>query len=145
MAIRTNQGEVVAVLTPGGHYRYGTNLLPFIRPASRVIDRVATCAQARGITIDSDTLKDMETWYAAYLYTRADPTWKSKSTLSSSGSNNSTGNEYADGAVQMDPSGCLSDIINSVRQQLAGGGHLGRKPSERTSYDDYDPGTLGLG
>lgn len=142
MAQRTTPGEVIAILTPGGHYRSGTNLLPFIRPASRVVDRAIECADAKGITIDSDTAKDMETWYAAYLYTRADPTMKSKSTLSSSGSNNSTGNEFADGAIQMDPSGCLADIINNTKQITAGGGWLGRKPSEKTDYGSWDPGGI---
>jgi hypothetical protein len=138
MTIRATPGDVVAILTPGGHYRAGINLLPFIRPASRVIDRVLICAAAKGITIDADTLKDMETWYSAYIYTRADPTYKSKSTLSASGTNNSTGNEYGDAAVQMDPSGCLSDIINDSKTRIAGGGWLGRKPSEQTSYSDWD-------
>ena len=142
MAIRSAVGDVIAILSPGGHYRAGTNLLPFIRPASRVIDRVIVCAAAKGITIDADTLKDLEIWYTAYLYTRADPTWKSKSTLSASGSNNSTGNDYADGAIQMDPSGCLSEIINETKQRIAGGSWLGTRPSQQTSYSDWDNGIV---
>jgi hypothetical protein len=144
VAFRTNPGSVIAVLEPGGNYRTGADLTPFIRGANLVVTRVVACAAARGLPLDAATAKEVESWYAAYLYTRSDPTWKSKSTLSASGSNNGDPEDFLNGARDLDPSGCLATIVQSRKNQLAGGGHLGTKPSEKTSYPDYDPGGSGL-
>jgi hypothetical protein len=112
--------------------------------AWRIINRVVDCAAASGVTIDAGTLKDMETAIAAHLYTRSDPTYKSRSTLSASGSMNTDGSEFLNIALMLDPSGCLANIMQSMKSQFAGGAWLGKKPSEKTSYRDWDPGAIGL-
>lgn len=135
---RTKPARVQAILSAGGNYRAGVDLAPFIRTASRTITRVAACAVAKGISLDAETLEDIEAWYAAHVYTRSDPTYSSKSTLSASGSYTRDGSEFLNQAIALDESGCLADIVNSVKQRIAGGVCLRTPPSSQTDYVDAD-------
>lgn len=137
MAVRTDQTTVAGNLGPNWDRRRFPSLARFLTTASVIVDRVVACAASKGVTIDAATLAEMESWVAAWAYTRADPTWKSRSTLSASGANNSSPTDYLDVAKAMDPSGCL-DLVTGPNNKTPGGFWNGRPPSEQTDYVDRD-------
>lgn len=128
---RTNLGLVQGILAD--NWQPSISLDPFIRGANLTISRVATCAAAEGYTLSSAELTEIETWYAAYLYTKADPLYSSKSTISASGSFLRDPKDYLLQAYAFDPSGCLQAIVEG---QIVGGFWGGLSEPEQTTYAD---------
>ena len=106
---------------------------PFIRAASRIVDKLASCASERNETLTSGQLQDIETWLAAYLYAHRDPQYTSKSTLSASGSFKTL--DYLETAKMLDTSGCLDELLSNQRASMV---WLGKEPSSQTDYSDRD-------
>lgn len=127
--MRTSQGEVAGLL--GSDWEQGRSLSVFLRSATKVVDRVIECLARKGLSLDSDEAQLMEAWVTAWLYTKSDPTYSSRSTLSASGSFLRTPESYLEGAKALDPGGCLAAIIAGARASAA---WLGRPPSEQTDY-----------
>ena len=132
MAQRTTEGAVRKLLA--GNWDGCTGLQQFIDSATPTIDRVATCATDKGITLTATELELIERWYAAHLYTQVDPLYQSRSTGRGSGSFMPHG--YKDGAIAADPSGCLAAILAGKKR--ANAVWLGKPPSEQTAYVDRD-------
>jgi hypothetical protein len=109
------------------------SLQPYVDAATNLVDQVVTCATAKGTTIDATTLELIERWLSAYLYTRMDPLYKSRSTKDASGSFADYG--YKETAISLDPSGCLAGILKG---QTAGMVWLGKPPSSQINYVDRD-------
>lgn len=140
MAQRTTISAVQTVL--GANYGAlpdGTDpsLQPYIDHATVVVDRVVECATAKGITITTAQALQMETWLGGYYYTRMDPQYKSRTTKDASGAWAVEGKEYAQAAMDVDPSGCLAGIINGkgARAEMY---WLGKPRSEQIDYVDRD-------
>jgi hypothetical protein len=120
-------------------YQAGLKLDRYIRAASLVIDRVVACASAKGITLTTAEQMEMESWLAAHFYTKMDPTYASRSTDGASGSfvrDKDVPEPFKDGALMLDPSGCLLLALNKTQRATAG--WMGRPPSEQTDYADRD-------
>lgn len=136
---RTTSELVSGVL--GGNYDGTTSLDPFIRAAYRLTNQMATCASNRGVSVDSETLEEIETWLAAHFYGHADQFLSEKQTEKSSGKfQGQTGKglestQYGQTAIVLDPSGCLKALSAGNRPQMA---WLGKPPSEQTDYVDRD-------
>lgn len=106
---------------------------PYLRGANLITTRVNECAAARGITLGSSELVEIETWVAAYLYTRSDGLYTSRSTTDASGSMARDTNAYLQGAYGLDFSGCLLSIMSGQR---AGASWNGKRKSAQTDYVD---------
>lgn len=124
MSVRTNEDAVKGILNDDyGPKRDGTlpDLTPYIASASAVVTRVAACAVDRGVTLSSAEKELIERWLAAHLYTKSDPTYSSRSTAGASGSfvrNSECPEPYKDGALSVDPSGCLNALLNNRRASI---------------------------
>lgn len=136
---RTNSANVQAVLLD--NYDGSSDLTSFINTASRIADRVATCASQRGFTLSTDELTDIETYLAAYLYfgnsgqqlVVEEQTEKARVKFSD---RKSTTDGYLAKAKMVDPSGCLARIIDARGQaQLE---WLGKSPSSQIPYRQRD-------
>lgn len=135
---RTDADAVKAVLLRDYDQRNTPSLTTFITSASLIVDRVATCAAAKGYTLSDALLLEMETWVAAYRYTLNNPVYSSKSTDGRSASFVRDGNPYKEGALALDPSGCLSVALDPKKATRPGFSWLGKRPSEATPYTDRD-------
>ena len=137
---RTTSDAVSGLL--GDDYAAGRSLTAFIASAGRLVDRVAACATARGLTLSADDAADLETWLAAHLYQQSDPGYTSKSTVSASGSfKGETGTglrstNYGATALALDPTGgCLAAVTAPARP---GGFYGGVPPADRETYRALD-------
>ncbi len=137
---RTDATAVRAVL--GRNYDGSSDLAPFIAAAGAIVDGVAECATAQGLTLGDDRLALLETWLAAHCYAQMDPTYTAKSTGGASGSYTGQTGMYLEGtrygqmAVTLDTSGCLASGASSGRAVTAGASWLGKRPSEQLTYDE---------
>ena len=131
LTLRTTALKVKEVL--GKDYDGCRSLDVFIRSAAAMMARINTCATDKGVTISTDEWELMETWLAAYYYTKSDRLLTSKSNGGASGSFADTEKAYLAGALDIDPSGCLNALINN---QSAGGFWLGKPVIDQVSYWD---------
>lgn len=135
---RTNAKSVRELLA--GNYDTETcpSLERFIRAAGFVVDRMVTCAAAKGYTFSTAELAEIEATVAAHRYMTATPGFlTSESYGKASQSYQRVGeSSYMADAVALDPSGCLSGLLNPAKR--AGGFWLGKAPSEQTPYDQRD-------
>jgi hypothetical protein len=112
------------------------SVMPYIATANLVVTRVNTCATAAGYTLTAEELEMMERWLACDFYTKMDPVYTSKSTLSASGSFMRGKEEpYRMGALALDPSGCLKSILDSKQ---VSGFWAGKPASEQIPYNERD-------
>lgn len=141
MAIRTTPGKVEEILL--GDYDGTSALTAQILGASKIVDRMVTCAAEDDVSFDAEELELIERYVAAYRYTLSDPLYTSRSTSKASGSfqgeQDAAGkpiNRYLKAALDLDPSGCLRELL--MPGPRAGGYWLGKAPSEQTDYDQRD-------
>lgn len=140
---RTTDALVQAVLLPGKDYDTdrSPSLTRFIKAASLIVDRVATCATAKGLTLTSEELAEVETWLAAHMYMMSDQQQSSGANGGASGSYraagglNLDGSTYGQAARAIDYSGCLDAI---GKRAFAGGFWGGKPPSSQIDYVDRD-------
>lgn len=111
------------------------DLVPFIRAASVIVDRVITCAARRkpAVTLTAEEKKLLEAWLAAHYYSALSPQMTSKGTQSSSGSFQVT--PYLEYAYGLDPSGCLRSVMQGQRASAV---WLGKPRSDQIAYVDRD-------
>lgn len=111
------------------------DLVPFIRAASAIVDRVITCASKRkpAVTLTAEEKRLLEAWLAAHYYSAKSPQMTSKGTQSASGSFQVT--PYLEYAYGLDPSGCLRSIMQGQRASAA---WLGKPKSDQIAYVDRD-------
>ena len=109
------------------------SMVPFIRAATLIVDRVITCADDRGFTIADDEAAIIEMYIAAHLYSLRDPQYMSKSTERASAS--FMARDWLAAAKLLDPSGCLESITSQKRARMK---WLGKQPSLQTDYEDRD-------
>ncbi len=110
-----------------------------LRAAAVIADRTAACASNKGVPIDGEALILIETNLAAYYYTKSDPVYASKQSGKSGGTfvrGKEEPNPYKESALELDPSGCLSGILNS--KKLAGAAWLGKASSEQIPIWDRE-------
>ncbi len=140
-AVKLVLGDASTHADGAGDYDGTRDLTPFIDAASAIVDRVVTCATAKGITLSASVLELIERWLAAHAYCLSDQTFASKSTAGASASfHGQTGmhlesTRYGQMAAALDYSGCLNSIGN---RRSAGGFWLGLPPSGQTDYADRD-------
>lgn len=136
MAVRTTSGSVQSILL--SDYDGTSSLTTFIQGASFIVDRLVTCAAEDGTTFSSDELELIEAYLAAYRYTLSDRVYTSKSTSKASGSflHDKEHNPYLKGAMDLDPTGCLRQLLSN--KYRAGAEWLGKAPSEQVDYEDRD-------
>lgn len=134
---RTNSTNVQAVLLD--NYDGSTDLTTFINTASRMVDRVVTCATRKSVTITAEELVDIESYLAAGLYfgksgqqlVVEEQTEKARVKFRE---NVSQG--YFDMAKMIDPSGCLAAILSGNKQPRLE--WLGKPSSTQTPYYQRD-------
>jgi hypothetical protein len=105
---------------------------PYIDTASAVVDDVTANASRKGVILSTARQELVERWMACYYYCKMDPLYKSRSTLSASGSFNER--EYKEGAIDLDPSGCLNSLLSPKKR--AGIQWLGVTEGESQSYEE---------
>lgn len=141
MTVRTNSTDVIAVMTPGKDYDSTDlpSLTKFILTASVIVDRVVTCAAAKGITLSASEQELIEMWLSAHFYCMSDQPYSSKSTGGQSASFQGQtgmyleGTKYGQNAAMVDYSGCL---VNISKKQKARTVWLGKTESEQLSWDE---------
>lgn len=133
---RTTAAQVRDVLGDNYDHANAPSLQPFIDAATVVVDDVAECAAAAGYDYTAARLELIERWYAAHLYTRRDPTYKARTTAAASGAFNTTGKEFLEAAIALDPASCLAVQTAEEPTVQAGAAWLGKRPSEQTPYVD---------
>ena len=132
MAVRTNKDKVEKLLAR--NYDSSIDLGQFIRHASAIVARVITCAATKSVTLTSLELETIETYLAAYFYTKSDPLYTSKSTGGASGSYfRGQIDPFLEAAQQLDPSGCVKAIMAQNRVDLV---WLGKPESDQIPYAD---------
>jgi len=127
---RTDPDKVKGILGKDYDTVSCPSLAGYITAANLLTTRVATCASSKGTPLSTAELESIERWLAAWFYTKSDPVYASKSTGKSSGSFVRGAKEpepYKDAALALDPSGCLSALLN---RQTAGGFWAGKPVSE---------------
>lgn len=137
MAIRTTESDVATLL--GDDYNGTTSLTRSVAMASKLVDRMITCAANKvpAITFDSTELEQIEALVAAHFYQMADPGYTSRSTMSASGSfrgqftRKLDATAYGQNAMLMDVSGCLE---NFDKRQSAGMSWLGKADPDKLTY-----------
>lgn len=139
---RTTADQVKAILMSDyGPKRSGDlpDLAPFIRAAGLMIDRVATCATAKGLTLTSAELVELECWLAAHFYSVSDRPYQSTSTDRAGATyQGRTGmgldsSYYGQTAMILDYSGCLAAIASRRRASITS---IGKRPDDATEYED---------
>lgn len=143
MAVRTTADAVKEEMAPGRDYDTdrSPSLTRFIARASALVDRVVTCATAKGYTHTADELEHLEALLAAHFYQQSDQGLASETTdRASAVYHGKTGmylesTKYGQSAVALDGSGCLLAIGN---KRSASAAWIGRAPSEQTDYVDRD-------
>jgi len=142
--MRTNANAVKALLLPGRDYdsEQAPSLNPFIETASAMVDDVVSCMAAKGATAyPAKRLELIERWLAAHYFKVSDKGYSSRSTEGASGNFDGQtamyleSSLYGQTALRLDPSGCL-DAAGGKELKIAGGGWLGRSPSEQMPYED---------
>lgn len=142
---RTTAEAVKDLLIEGGDYPPADQTQPpltgRIASANVIVTRVATCATAKGLTLNATELELVERWLAAHFYCVSDRTYAEKNTGKAGAVfDGRTGMSldatlYGQTAQTVDYSGCLSAIGKRRRASIA---WLGLPPSEQTDYDDRD-------
>lgn len=134
MAVRTTATAVQAFLEPGGEYNGTTDLSTFVNEASLIVDRLAACAAARGLSPSSDLLAVIEARLAAHGYLLSDKAYASESEGGASGTYQGKtgmgfdGTYHGQQALRLDWTGCLTAMDKG---QTAGLAWLGKRPSEQ--------------
>lgn len=112
---RTNSGAVAGILT--ADYDGTTNLIPFIQSANVIVNRVATLAASRNMTLTAQELELIERWLAAHFYTQSDQVLQQKQTDGAGGTfqgktadSGICGSKYGQTAIRLDWSGSLEAI-----------------------------------
>lgn len=135
---RTTSNAVRAIL--GNHYDGTTSLEPFIDTATAIVDKIATCATARSVTLGSTLLERIECWLAAHYYAHADQLMQSEgvgrgqATYQGQTGKFYESTQYGQAALGMDLSGCLA----SFGRQPIRMNWLGKAVSDQTAYEDRD-------
>lgn len=134
MSIRTTSSAVQLVLSKEYDTVNNPDLSTYIEIASAVVDDVATCASAKGQAHTSTRLELIERVLSAHYYTKMDPVYTSRSTISASGSyvrDPKNPEPFKSMALELDGTGCLAAILAGSR---AGMTWLGKPPSEQIPY-----------
>ena len=108
-------------------------MMPFIQPATVIVDRVKTCATDRGYTLTKAELTQIEVWLSAHFYLHRDPQYRERHTEKAGGAFETL--NYLEMAKSIDPSGCLAAQMERNR---AGGFWLGKPKSQQTDYLNRD-------
>lgn len=108
-------------------------MTPFIEVANVLTSEVATCATAKGKTLSTDKLREIERWLAAHFYSMRDPLFKSNKTADASAVYNDR--SYLEVAEALDKSGCLASFFS---QKKVSGFWLGKAVSDQIPYVDRD-------
>jgi hypothetical protein len=119
------------------------SLKPFIDTANVIVNRVATCAADKSLSLTAAELELVERWLAAHFYAVSDKPYASKSTAGASASFHGQTKMYLEAtlygqtASRIDRSGCLAALA-AEKRAVAGGFWLGKEPSAQTAYWDRD-------
>jgi hypothetical protein len=134
---RTTTTAVQTLLGRNYDTRNLPSLDPYVEMATAFVDRVVICAAAKGIAITDAELELIERNMAAHYYTRTDPLYASKSTLSASGSY-ARGKEvevYKANAIELDPSGCVNALLGRKKASMS---WLGKPKSEQMDWEEWN-------
>lgn len=137
MAIRTTSTAVQAILK--WDYDRKTDLTPFIESASALIDDVATCAIAKGQTINAIRLELLERWTAAHVYMEMKRQFAARSVQGAVTGGSFTGQfqmyfektTYGQMAMVLDTTGCLKSLAQGQRASMD---WLGKAVAEQIPY-----------
>ncbi|HYE70394.1 MAG TPA: hypothetical protein VD932_02600 [Aquabacterium sp.] len=139
MAVRTASAKVISLLQGDYDAKLAPSLSVHISTASKLVDRVATCATSQGTAHDSDTLELIERWLAAYFYTKVDRIRSSQNTGGAGGAiiQGTTDPEpYKAAAMELDWTGCLAALLKGNRGRVV---WLGKTTGEQRTYDERNP------
>lgn len=135
---RTDDTQVGEVITVNASY----SLTGPIRAANVLVNNVVLCAAENDITLTDETLREMETFLAAHLYSFRDQKYTEKQTGDASAKFqvrvglrlDST--QWGQTALALDTSGCLSKFNDG--NKTVGGFWAGKPVSEQIPYEMRD-------
>lgn len=141
MAMRTTPEDVTEVLAPGGDYKPGKPIQPFMTVGNNLVDWIQANASAYGRTALSTTAaRTLETWLAAWAYKCSDQQLASSNAGRSSGSFRGASkgiglemNNYGSAALVMDTTGMLR-ALNEGR--LVGTTWLGKPLADALTWSE---------
>jgi hypothetical protein len=153
-AVRTTEGEVKDVMSPGNDYREGKPLRPFINYAHSLVDWVQANAADFGRSPNDDdpstadnpsTARQLETWLAAWAYKASDQQLASSNAGRSSASFRGQSGKYLDMnnygqmAAVLDGTGLLGALVSGTLTTAA---WLGKSKADRLSWNERNWSTL---
>lgn len=140
---RTTQSAVIAVMAASNDDGYdlanAPSLTPYIAIANLIVNQLAACAMAKGVTYSTADLTTFETWLAAHAYKMSDQVYASKNTNGTSASfqsmigKNLEGTKYGQMALAADGTGCLMAMSSGNRARAA---WLGKTASEALDWEE---------
>lgn len=141
MAIRTTEQEVKDVLAPGGDYKPGKPVEPFMAAGNSVVNWIQANAADYGLDpLSTADARILETWLAAFYYKCSDQQLSSKSQGRASGSmRGATGgkgfemNNYGSAAKTLDGTGLLTALDDG---KIVGTAWLGKLTQEMLTWDE---------
>lgn len=136
MALRTDETAVRSIIDNSE----GIELVPFIRTASLLVDKVDSHDTAGTLSVAD--LREIETWLAAHFYAHRDQLLTSKSTEGASGSfQGQTGmyfssTQYGQTAMLLDTTMYLAGLEQQIKEgkKIVGSSWLGSTVSQVNTY-----------
>lgn len=132
---RTSTTLVEALL--GRAFRRGSSTQPFIDMAYLMVNRVVTCATAKGIPLNSEEAEMLERYLAAHYYIGMEgggilsrQTGDASITYGTTYGKGLDSSSYGQAALTFDPSGCLQELSMGA----PGGFWAGMTPQARADY-----------
>ena len=118
-------------------------LTPYIRSASKLVDRVVSEGLRRSLplALDSEEQEILEQWLSAHFYCQMDPSYTSKSNDGASGSFMGQGGlqlqstRYGQTALLLDVTGVLAQLNKRAVARVA---WAGKPPSQQIPYCERD-------
>lgn len=133
---RTTSSRVESILV--SDYDGETDLTIYIESANSMTTDIAECAEENGTTLSATKLELIEAWLSAYFYALMDKPFVRKQTADASAEfqvAKDRSNNYLQGAMSLDPTGCLAALSSGNNAQAY---WLGKPPSEQIDYVDRD-------
>lgn len=136
---RTNEDNVMGIMSNEYDIEETPSLIPFIDTASSMVDDLVECAAEKGVVLSDSKLELIERWLSAHFYSQSDKPYTESETIEARAKYNGQTKMYLEStlygqtAVKLDPTGCLAAIAGE-EDKSAGVIWMGKRPSEQVPW-----------